>query len=89
MDATKDTSQRNEITIRVSEPDRARAFYQDLFGLQTDAESSWDDQVLVSPDGAPEAFQLRLVSGERTGPAGDIWLSMQVGSITEVLEKFE
>jgi catechol 2,3-dioxygenase-like lactoylglutathione lyase family enzyme len=88
MDATNDTSQRNEITIRVSDPDRARAFYQDLFGLQTDAESSWDDQVLVSPQGAPEAFQLRLVTGERTGPSGDIWLSMQVGSITEVLDLY-
>jgi catechol 2,3-dioxygenase-like lactoylglutathione lyase family enzyme len=87
MYAVDQTSGRDEVLIRVKDLDRSRAFYQDLFGLRAEA-APQDERALASPDDGPAGFLLRLVPGEREGSSGDLWLSVQVQSIAEVLDLY-
>jgi catechol 2,3-dioxygenase-like lactoylglutathione lyase family enzyme len=71
----------------VSDPDRSRAFYQDLFGL-TAERTPWDDEVLSSPDEGGEGFALRLVAAWDGKPDAEAWLSVEVQTVTEVLDLY-
>jgi catechol 2,3-dioxygenase-like lactoylglutathione lyase family enzyme len=88
MYALEGTSGRETITLRVTDPLRSRGFYQDLFGLAPGrAEAEGPDQVLTIPDGAGDGLSLKLVPGER-GHQPDVWLSVEVQSVTEVLDLY-
>jgi catechol 2,3-dioxygenase-like lactoylglutathione lyase family enzyme len=82
MHAPERTSQQL-ITLRVTDPERARGFYQDLFGLTLDDEG---EATLRSPDDG-EGFALRLEARE-PGDSPDLWLSVEVQSVTEVLDLY-
>jgi len=83
MHAPEATSQQL-ITLRVRDPERARAFYQDLFGLTPEGENG--EVTLKSPDDG-EGFALRLLPRQE-GDAPDLWLSIEVQSVTEVLDLY-
>ena len=91
MYALEGTSGRETIMLRVADPQRSRGFYQDLFGLApgtgTDAESA-GGEVLSIPDGAGEGFALSLIPADRATDQPGMWLSVEVQSVTEVLDLY-
>jgi len=85
MHAPEETSQQL-ITLRVTNLDRSRAFYQDLFGLVTEDAGEGDGGTLRSPDESA-GFSLRL-QPRQEGDGPDLWLSVEVQSVTEVLDLY-
>jgi catechol 2,3-dioxygenase-like lactoylglutathione lyase family enzyme len=76
------------ITLRVRNAELTREFYQDLFGL-VDAPAD-EPGVAVALQGAEAGaggFLLRLLESAG-GDEPELWLSVEVGSVTEVLDLY-
>jgi hypothetical protein len=83
-----DTSGKEVITLRAVDTDRSRGFYQDLFGLVAQDGAADEGLVLSMPPGSGETFGLRLVPRGDGGGPDELWLSVEVQSITEVLDLY-
>ncbi|MEX2219135.1 MAG: VOC family protein [Phycisphaerales bacterium] len=79
-----DHSPAGPITLRVSDAERSRAFYQDLFGLVPGEPGG---RLLRSPD-EQEGMELSLEPRGDDGAGADLWLSVQVQGVTEVLDLY-
>jgi predicted enzyme related to lactoylglutathione lyase len=76
----------NRVTLDVADPARSHEFYQDLFGLVLREPGSSSQRMLVAPATEPDvAIVLRQRHTDGPGP---VWLSVEVGSVSEVLDLY-
>src|SRR3954470_17932022 len=90
MYALEGTSRHETITLRVVDPERSTQFYKDLFGLggEEAPEVAGEGRVLTIPDGGGDALALRLAPATVRTNEPEVWLSVEVQSVTEVLDLY-